>query len=76
MKESIRKSWKPRKIFTSELVAEIAAYYPDHSNEECAAHFGVNPGSLQVVASKNKWRKSKEYLHILRSQALAMRMKM
>lgn len=69
MKESMRKSWKPRMIFTPELVAEIAAYYPDHSNEECAAHFGVNPGSLQVVASKNKWRKNKEYLHILRSAA-------
>lgn len=69
MKESRRKSWKPRKIFTPELLAEIAAYYPDHSNEECAAHFGVNLGSLKRVASKNKWRKSKEYLHIVRSQA-------
>lgn len=69
MKENVRKSWEPRKIFTPELVAEIAAYYPDHSNEECAAHFGVNLGSLKIVASKNKWRKSKEYLHCARQQA-------
>lgn len=67
IKERMRKSWKPRKIFTPELVAEIAAYYPDHSNEECAAHFGVNLGSLKFVALKNKWRKNKEYLHIMRS---------
>lgn len=69
MKESVRKSWEPRKIFTPELVAEIAAYYPDHSNEECAAHFGVNLGSLKLVAIKNKWRKNKEYMHIVRNQA-------
>lgn len=68
IKESMRKSQESRKVFTPELSAEIAAYYPDHSNEECAAHFGVNLGSLKRVASKNKWRKSKEYLHIVRSQ--------
>ena len=68
MKEIRRESQEPRKIFTPELVAEIAAYYPDHSNEECADHFGVNLGSLKLVAFKNKWRKSKEYLHIVRSQ--------
>ena len=69
MKESMRKLHESRKIFTPELVAKIAAYYPDHSNEECAAHFGVNIGSLKRVASKNKWRKSKEYLHRARQQA-------
>lgn len=69
MKESMRKLWESRKIFTPELVTEIAAYYPDHSNEKCAAHFGVNLGSLKVVASKNKWRKNKEYLHRARQQA-------
>lgn len=69
MKESTRKSWNPRKIFTPELVAEIAAYYPDHSNEECAAHFGVNLGSLKQVAIRNKWRKDKDYLHRIRHQA-------
>ena len=69
IKESMRKLHESRKVFTPELVAEIAAYYPDHSNEECAAHFGVNIGSLKRVASKNKWRKSKEYLHRARQQA-------
>lgn len=69
MKENVRKSWEPRKIFTPELVAEIAAYYPDHSNEECVAHFGVKLSSLKLVASKNKWRKSKGYLHCARQQA-------
>jgi len=69
MKESMRKLHESRKIFTPELVAEIATYYPDHSNEECAAHFGVKLSSLKLVASKNKWRKSKEYLHRARQQA-------
>lgn len=68
MKESMRKSRESRMIFTSELVAEIAAYYPDHSNAECAAHFGVKLNSLKLVASKNKWRKSKEYQHCARQQ--------
>ena len=69
IKESMRKLQESRKIFTPELVAEIAAYYPDHSNAECAAHFGVKLNSLKLVASKNKWRKSKEYLHCARQQA-------
>lgn len=67
--ENIKKATVKRTIFTPELVAKIAAYYPDYSNAECAAHFGVNLRSLKLVASKNKWRKSKEYLHIVRSQA-------
>lgn len=69
MKENIRKSRETRMIFTPELVAEIAAYYPDHSNAECAVHFGVKLNSLKLVASKNKWRKNKEYLHCPRQQA-------
>jgi len=69
MKENVKKSWESRKIFTPELVDEIAAYYPTHSNEECATHFDVNLGSLKLVASKNKWKKNKEYLHIVRSAA-------
>lgn len=68
-REALKKANEARAIFTSELLAEIAAYYPTHSTADCAAHFGVNLGSLKFVASKNKWRKNKEYLHIVRSQA-------
>lgn len=69
IKEIRRKSQKPRTVFTPELVAEIASYYPTHSTAECAAHFGVNLGSLQQVAIRNKWRKDKDYLHSIRRQA-------
>lgn len=67
-KEARAQAARARRIFTPELIAEIAAYYPTHSTEECAVRFSVNLKSLKMVASRNKWRKDKEYLHSLRQQ--------
>jgi Zn-dependent peptidase ImmA (M78 family) len=50
-----------RTKFTPEIIAALREYYPDHTNEECAEHFGVNLGSLKVVASKHGMKKSREH---------------
>lgn len=68
-REALNRANKARAIFTPELLAEIAAYYPTHSTADCAARFGVNLGSLKQVAVRNKWRKDKDYLHRIRNHA-------
>lgn len=47
--------------FTPEIIARLREYYPDHTNEECAEHFGMNLGSLQQVAFRYGMKKSKEH---------------
>lgn len=58
---------KTRK-YSPELMAEVAAYYPDHSTEECAEKFGINLGTLKVYASAHGWKKTHEYRSRLSSE--------
>lgn len=48
--------------FTPQLVAAIAEYFPTHTDKECAAHFGINKSSIQELARKHGWKKSREHL--------------
>lgn len=48
--------------FTPQLVAAIAEYFPTHTDKECAAHFGINKSSIQKLARKYGWKKSREHL--------------
>ena len=43
-----------------DFIAALAAYYPTHSNNECAEHFGMKEYILQGLASRFNIRKTKE----------------
>ena len=47
--------------FTPKIIAALREYYPDHTNKECAEHFGMNLGSLKQVAIRCGMKKSKEH---------------
>lgn len=51
---------KTRK-YSPELIAAAAAYYPDHSTEECAEKFGIHLRTLKVYAATHGWKKTPEY---------------
>lgn len=50
-----------------EVIAALKEYYPDHTTEECAEHFGVSPGVINQLAVRYKVRKSREHIHKVRS---------
>ena len=52
--------------------AAIADYYHDHSNEECAAKFGVPRGRVKYLARKNGWKKDMTYIYRLRIEQLRL----
>lgn len=58
---SIKKGHLKRAKFTPEIIAALREYYPNHTNEECAEHFGMNLGSLKQVAFRYGMKKSKEH---------------
>lgn len=60
-----------RTKFTPEVIAALAEYYPTHTNEECAEHFGLNKGSINQVAVKHGWKKTREHKSRVYSQSMA-----
>lgn len=51
-----------------EVIASLKVYYPDHTTEECAAHFGISKGVVSQLAIKHKIRKSREHMQKIRSE--------
>lgn len=56
------------KKYGPEVIASLKVYYPDHTTEECAAHFGISKGVVSQLAIKHKIRKSREHMQKIRSE--------
>ena len=67
----IIRSKESRKKYSTSFVNELAEYFPDHSNDECAAHFGIKKQNIVSVAQRYGMRKNKEYLSEMRRMAMA-----
>jgi len=50
-----------RQHFPSQLITELAEYFPTHTDKECAEHFCININSVRHIARKNGWKKSEEH---------------
>ena len=48
--------------YTPQLVADLAAYFPTHTDKECAARFGVKKTQVQYYARKYGWKKTADHL--------------
>ena len=51
-----------------EFIEELKAYYPTHTNEECAEHFGMSKGSVFQLARRHGIRKTPEHKSKVYSQ--------
>ena len=51
-----------------EFIEELKAYYPTHTNEECAEHFGMSKGSVFQLALRHGIRKTPEHKSKVYSQ--------
>lgn len=51
---------KSKTKYGPDFIAALAAYYPTHSNKECAEHFGMKEYILKGLASRSNIRKTKE----------------
>jgi transposase len=68
VRESRRMGIGKRKIFTEELINAIGEYYPTHTNQEVAEHFGINIGSLNQIAVRYGMKKTTEHKSMVRRQ--------
>ena len=67
-RESARRTAAKNTKHTPEVIAAIAEYYPDHTNKECAEHFGITEGVINQIAVRNGMRKSREHISRVRSE--------
>ena len=54
--------------YSPQFLADLAAYFPTHTDKECADYFGVKKTQVQSLARKYGWKKSdvhvqKMYIH-------------
>ena len=66
---------RSRLKYTPEIIAAVAAYYPDHTNEECAEKFGIPKGTINQLAVHHRMKKTKEHKHRVYSEASVMQHK-
>lgn len=57
----VRRNFHPPQYF-----AELAAYFPTHTDQACADQFGVSKSVIQNIARKYGWKKDKDYLKEIR----------
>ena len=53
--------------YTTEVITALKEYYPDHTRKECSERFDIPEGVITQLAVKHKMRKSREYIHKVRS---------
>lgn len=51
--------------YSPQFVADLAAYFPTHTDKECAARFGISKPQIQYIARKLGWKKSTNHLHCI-----------
>lgn len=60
MREGSRRNGRTK--YDAAFIAALRDYYPDHTNRECADHFGISAPILAAVAHNHGICKSKEHL--------------
>lgn len=68
MIEANRRSGRTK--YDAAFIAALRDYYPDHTNRECADHFGISAPILAAVAHHHGIRKSKEHLQQFKTWAM------
>lgn len=71
-REGIRKSHIRSSAATTkygpDVIEAIRAYFPYHTDGECATYFGISESVIKALARRNGMRKSKEHLSRIRRE--------
>lgn len=62
-REKIRQMGLACRKYSPEMLDELRAYYPTHTNKECAEHFGIPAPKLATLANRMGVGKSAEHKH-------------
>lgn len=49
--------------YSPQFVADLAEYFPNHTDKECAARFGITRVQVQGIARSHGWYKTTAHLH-------------
>ena len=62
---------KPRrKYFSDAFLKEFSEYFSNHSNRECDQYFNLPRGISRMIASRNGFKKTPEYMEVLRNKII------
>lgn len=60
-REARRELQRRQTKYGPDFIAALAAYYPTHTNCECADHFGINKDTVRSLAWRNGMKKTREH---------------
>lgn len=52
-----------RRKYTPQFIADLAEYFPTHTDKECAERFGIKKIQVQNIARKYGWKKTHSHMH-------------
>lgn len=52
-----------RRKYPPQLHADLADYFPTHTDKECAERFGMKKATIQGIARRHGWKKTRSHLN-------------